>query len=82
MGPQAGGRQDASYPRHMQFSRDLRDDVITGDITVSFRLWRRPKVKAGGWYPGRANTRLNPPPEAWKADPGSPNGRPHADSLI
>ena len=28
----------------MQFSRDLRDDVITGDITVSFRLWRRPKV--------------------------------------
>ena len=35
----------------MQFSRDLRDDVITGDITVSFRLWRRPKVKAGGRYP-------------------------------
>jgi hypothetical protein len=35
----------------MQFSRDLRDDVIAGDITVSFRLWRRPKVKAGGRYP-------------------------------
>ena len=35
----------------MEFSRDLRDDVISGDITVSFRLWRRPKVKAGGRYP-------------------------------
>ncbi len=35
----------------MEFSKDLRDDVIAGDITVSFRLWRRPKVKAGGRYP-------------------------------
>jgi hypothetical protein len=35
----------------MEFSRELRDDVITGEITVSFRLWRRPKVKAGGRYP-------------------------------
>ena len=35
----------------MEFSRDLRDDVISGDITVSFRLWRRPKVKVGGRYP-------------------------------
>jgi len=35
----------------MQFSRDLRDDVIAGDITVSFRLWSRPKVKTGGRYP-------------------------------
>ena len=35
----------------MEFSRELRDDVIAGDITVSFRLWRRPKVKAGGRYP-------------------------------
>ena len=51
MGPQAAGRHGASYPRRMQFSRDLRDDVITGDITVSFRLWRRPKVRAGGRYP-------------------------------
>ena len=34
----------------MQFSRDLRDDVASGDITVSFRLWSRPKVKAGGRY--------------------------------
>ena len=35
----------------MEFSRELRDDVISGDITVSFRLWRRPKVKVGGRYP-------------------------------
>lgn len=35
----------------MEFSRQLRDAVISGDITVSFRLWRRPKVRAGGRYP-------------------------------
>ena len=35
----------------MEFSKELRDDVTGGDITVSFRLWRRPKVKAGGRYP-------------------------------
>jgi hypothetical protein len=35
----------------VQFSKELRDDVIAGDITVSFRLWQRPKVKAGGRYP-------------------------------
>jgi hypothetical protein len=35
----------------VEFSKELRDDVIAGDITVSFRLWRRPKVKAGGRYP-------------------------------
>ena len=35
----------------MQFSEELRDDVASGDITVSFRLWRRPKVKVGGRYP-------------------------------
>jgi hypothetical protein len=34
----------------VQFSPDLRDDVASGDITVSFRLWSRPKVKAGGRY--------------------------------
>ena len=34
----------------MQFSPDLRDDVASGDITVSFRLWSRPKVRAGGRY--------------------------------
>jgi hypothetical protein len=35
----------------VEFSRDLRDDVLAGDITVSFRLWRRPKVRVGGRYP-------------------------------
>lgn len=34
----------------MEFSKELRDDVATGDITVSFRLWRRPQVKVGGRY--------------------------------
>jgi hypothetical protein len=33
------------------FSQELRDDVLAGEITVSFRLWKRPKVKAGGRYP-------------------------------
>jgi hypothetical protein len=35
----------------VEFSRDLRPHVISGDITVSFRLWRRPRVRAGGRYP-------------------------------
>lgn len=34
----------------VQFSRELRDEVLAGDITVSVRLWTRPKVKAGGRY--------------------------------
>ncbi len=34
----------------MEFSAELRERVLAGDITVSFRLWRRPKVKAGGRY--------------------------------
>jgi hypothetical protein len=34
----------------VQFSPDLRDDVASGEITVSIRLWSRPKVKAGGRY--------------------------------
>jgi hypothetical protein len=29
----------------MEFSRDLREAVMSGDITVSFRLWRRPRVR-------------------------------------
>ena len=35
----------------MLFSQELRDDVLAGEITVSFRLWKRPKVKPGGRYP-------------------------------
>ncbi len=34
----------------MEFSAELRESVLAGDITVSFRLWRSPKVKAGGRY--------------------------------
>jgi hypothetical protein len=34
----------------MEFSRDLRGAVLAGDITVSFRLWSRPKVRTGGRY--------------------------------
>jgi hypothetical protein len=34
----------------MQFSPELREDVAAGDITVSIRLWSRPKVKVGGRY--------------------------------
>ena len=34
----------------MQFSPDLRGQVADGTITVSYRLWSRPKVKAGGIY--------------------------------
>jgi hypothetical protein len=34
----------------LQFSADLRNRVADGTITVSYRLWSRPKVKAGGVY--------------------------------
>ena len=35
----------------MEFSKDLRPAVIAGDISVSVRLWQRPRVRAGGRYP-------------------------------
>lgn len=35
----------------VQFSEDLRDEVAAGAITVSVRLWRRPKVRVGRRYP-------------------------------
>jgi len=34
----------------MEFSRELRAEVLAGQITVTFRLWRRPQVKVGGRY--------------------------------
>jgi hypothetical protein len=34
----------------MHFSPELRDPVASGRITLSFRLWSRPKVKVGGQY--------------------------------
>ena len=34
----------------MEFSRELREDVAAGDITLSFRLWSRPQARIGGRY--------------------------------
>lgn len=34
----------------MQFSPDLRDEVAVGRVTLSVRLWQRPKVRVGGRY--------------------------------
>jgi hypothetical protein len=34
----------------VQFSPDLRDEVAAGEVTVSVRLWQRPKVRVGGRY--------------------------------
>jgi hypothetical protein len=34
----------------VEFSKELYDDIAAGDITVSFRLWRRRQVKVGGRY--------------------------------
>ena len=34
----------------MEFSRELRYDVLAGDITLSVRLWKRPRVRQGGRY--------------------------------
>jgi hypothetical protein len=34
----------------VQFSRELRNDVLAGDIELSVRLWKRPQVKEGGRY--------------------------------
>ncbi len=35
----------------LNFSEELRPAVLAGDLTVSFRLWQRPKVRVGGRYP-------------------------------
>jgi hypothetical protein len=34
----------------MEFSRELRNDVLAGEITLTVRLWTRPRVKQGGRY--------------------------------
>jgi ASCH domain len=34
----------------VDFSRELLGDVLAGDITLSVRLWQRPRVKPGGRY--------------------------------
>jgi hypothetical protein len=45
-------RRDGSWHRvpGVEFSRELRNDVLAGDITLSVRLWKRPQVKQGGRY--------------------------------
>jgi hypothetical protein len=35
----------------MMFTKRLRDGVRRGDITLSVRIWKTPRVKAGGRYP-------------------------------
>jgi hypothetical protein len=34
----------------MMFAKRLREDVRSGDITCSVRIWTRPHVKVGGRY--------------------------------
>ncbi len=34
----------------MDFSPELRDGVAAGAVTVTVRLWSRPRVKVGGVY--------------------------------
>ncbi len=34
----------------VEFSPELRSDVLAGDITLSVRLWKRPQVKPAGRY--------------------------------
>ena len=36
--------------RCVEFSSELRSDVLAGDITLSVRLWKRARVKEGGRY--------------------------------
>jgi hypothetical protein len=38
------------YSRAVEFSRDLRADVLASRINVTYRLCRQPKVKTGGHY--------------------------------
>lgn len=34
----------------MQFAKQLRDRVVSGEIDCSIRIWQRPRVKVGGRY--------------------------------
>jgi hypothetical protein len=34
----------------VEFSQELRDDIAAGDITLSFRLWKRRQAKVDGRY--------------------------------
>jgi hypothetical protein len=46
----------------VEFSQDLRAGVLSGEISVTFRLWRRAQVKVGGRYqlrPGPAEIEVD-----------------------
>lgn len=45
--PEPGGGQYGA----MQFTRRLREPVMSGEVTCSVRIWQSPRVKAGGRYP-------------------------------
>jgi hypothetical protein len=45
-----GEGRPATYRCGVQFSADLREPVLAGSVTLTFRLWTRPKVKLGGRY--------------------------------
>jgi hypothetical protein len=45
-----GSRRRSVNDDGMKFSMEPRDRVASAAITVSFRLWQRPKVKVGGRY--------------------------------
>src|SRR5579875_1548057 len=40
----------AGYGHPVEFSPELRGRVAAGEITLTVRLWQRPRVKAGGRY--------------------------------
>lgn len=35
----------------MQFTKKLREPIKSGDVTTSIRIWKKPRVKVGGYYP-------------------------------
>ena len=44
----------------MQFRKELRPRVQSGEVTCSVRIWKRPRVKVGGRYalpPGEIEVR-------------------------
>ena len=63
-GCSSGGTADRLHPAiawpAVHFSKELHDDIAAGDITVTFRLWRRRQVKVGGRYRvGRVEIRVD-----------------------
>ena len=34
----------------MQFTRRLHDGIVSGEITVSVRIWKQPRVRVGNHY--------------------------------